>query len=219
MGAILRAIHSLELKKEELLFVSGIGCAGWIPSPTFDMDTMHTLHGRAIAFATGAKLFKPSLNVIVISGDGDLAAIGGNHLIHGARRNIDITVILSNNQIYGMTGGQSAPTTQSGFVTSTEPDGVKEQPFDLCRLTLAAGATKAARFPVTRPAELETAIRNAISTKGFTLVEALSPCPTQFGRLNKIEKITDLYDKIDQMCVKADLNTKLNPGQMAIGEF
>ncbi|GAF92974.1 unnamed protein product, partial [marine sediment metagenome] len=140
MNLILRAIDELKLSMDEMLFVSGIGCAAWIPSPHFNADTLHTLHGRAIAFATGAKMFNPKLNVMVISGDGDLTSIGGNHLIHAARRNIDLSVICANNMIYGMTGGQVASTSPLGALTSTTMDGNIYRPFDLCKLVLGAGA-------------------------------------------------------------------------------
>ena len=124
MGLILRAIDELKMDMKKMLFVSGIGCAAWIPSPHFDGDTLHTLHGRALAFATGAKLFNPDLCVMVVSGDGDLSSIGGNHLIHAARRNIDLKVICANNMIYGMTGGQVASTTPKGARTSTTTERV-----------------------------------------------------------------------------------------------
>ncbi len=196
-GAVLRAIDRLDLPKDRLLFVSGIGCAGWIPSPHYNLDTLHTLHGRALAFATGAKLANPKLVVMVISGDGDLLSIGGNHLIHAARRNVDLTVICANNYIYGMTGGQTAPTSPLGTVTQTAPSGVEERPFDACALVKAAGAAYVSRFPVTRPQALSDAIEQAILVRGFSFVEALSPCPTQYGRRNGYASTIELYDALD----------------------
>jgi 2-oxoglutarate ferredoxin oxidoreductase subunit beta len=196
-GAILRAVHKLALPEEQILFVSGIGCAGWIPNPYYNFDTLHTLHGRAVAFAQGAKLANPNLEVIVVSGDGDLLSIGGNHLIHAARRNADITVICANNYIYGMTGGQSASTSPMGTVTITAPHGVDERPFNACALVKAAGAAYVTRCPVTRPNTLSECIEEAIATRGFSFVEALSPCPTQYGRRNGCESVTKLYDLLD----------------------
>jgi 2-oxoglutarate ferredoxin oxidoreductase subunit beta len=163
-------------------FVSGIGCSSWITSPYFKADTLHTTHGRAIAFATGLKLANPELNVVVISGDGDLAAIGGNHLIHAARRNIDMTVICVNNYNYGMTGGQLGPTTFTGDRTSTSPYGNPERPFDISRLVAAAGANYVARWTTAHPVQAARAIRTALEKKGFSFVEMISQCPTSYGR-------------------------------------
>jgi 2-oxoglutarate ferredoxin oxidoreductase subunit beta len=209
LGAILRAVDRLGVPKEDLLFVSGIGCAAWIPSPNIGADTLHTLHGRALAFATGAKLANPRLTTIVASGDGDLTSIGGNHLIHAARRDLDVAVICANNQIYGMTGGQTASTTPVGARTATDPAGNAYRPFDVCRLVKAAGARYAARYPVTRPLELTDAIEKAIRTKGFAFVEALSPCPTQFGRRNALGDVAKLYDAIDAACISVEAAAQL----------
>lgn len=223
LGAVLRAVDRLGWKREEILFVSGIGCAAWIPSPNIGTDTLHTLHGRALAFATGAKLANPKLNVVVVSGDGDLTSIGGNHLIHSARRDLDATVICANNQIYGMTGGQTASTTPVGARTATDPEGAAFGPFDICRLVLAAGARFAARFPVTRPVELIDAIERALRTPGFTLVEAISPCPTQFGRRNRLGDLPALYDSVDGLCVTEQQAREMDPAErdrrLVIGEF
>ena len=185
-NAFLKAVR--DLGHEDLSafsFVSGIGCGAWIPSPYFDADTLHTTHGRAIAFATGLKLSNPELNVVVISGDGDLAAIGGNHLIHAARRNIDMTVICSNNFIYGMTGGQVGPTTFTGDRTSTSPYGNPERPFDLARLVAAAGANYVARWTTAHPIQAARAMKTAIQKKGFSFIEMVSQCPTAYGRRTK----------------------------------
>lgn len=160
MNLILRAIDALELRMDEMLFVSGIGCAAWIPSPNFNADTLHTLHGRAVAFATGAKMFNPKLKTMVISGDGDLASIGGNHLIHAARRNIDLTVICANNMIYGMTGGQVASTSPVGAITSTTTEGNIYRPFDLCRSVLRTGVVYVTWYSVTQPSSLVKAIKS-----------------------------------------------------------
>ncbi|MBW2030125.1 MAG: 2-oxoacid:ferredoxin oxidoreductase subunit beta [Deltaproteobacteria bacterium] len=223
MNLILRAINDLGLDMEQMLFVSGIGCAAWIPSPHFNGDTLHTLHGRAIAFATGAKMFDPRLNVMVISGDGDLASIGGNHLIHGARRDTDLTVICANNQIYGMTGGQAAPTSPLGASTSTSEEGNIYAPFDLCKLVLAAGATYVARYSVTQPLSLVSSIKKAIQHKGFSFIEVLSPCPTQFGRRNRLETPARMLEILMESCVSMDEARELEgedlEGKILTGEF
>ncbi|MGY5875776.1 MAG: thiamine pyrophosphate-dependent enzyme [Candidatus Thorarchaeota archaeon] len=185
-NAFLKAVKDLgheDLSK--FAFVSGIGCGAWIPSPHFEADTLHTTHGRAVAFATGLKLARPELEVVVISGDGDLAAIGGNHLIHAARRNIDMTVICSNNLIYGMTGGQVSPTTFTGDRTTTSPYGNAERPFDLARLVAAAGANYVARWTTAHPIQAVRSIKTALTRKGFSFIEMLSQCPTAYGRRTK----------------------------------
>lgn len=160
MNSILRAIDDLHLNMNDMLFVSGIGCAAWIPSPHFNADTLHTLHGRAIAFATGAKMFNPKLTTMVISGDGDLTSIGGNHLIHAARRNTDLTVICANNMIYGMTGGQAASTSPAGSITATTTEGNIYRPFDLCRSVLRTGVVYVTWYSVTQPSSLVKATKS-----------------------------------------------------------
>jgi len=223
LGSVLRAVDRLQIPKDDLLFVSGIGCAAWIPSPNIGVDTLHTLHGRALAFATGAKLANPKLTTIIVSGDGDLSSIGGNHLIHSARRDLDVTAICANNQIYGMTGGQTASTTPLEARTATDPGGNVFRPFDLCKLVLAAGARYAARFPVTRPLELIGAIERAISTPGFTFVEAVSPCPTQFGRRNRLPDLAALYDSVEDRCVSSEEAAQMSEQErlahFVVGEF
>ncbi len=223
MGLILRAIDRLQLNMDEMLFVSGIGCAAWIPSPHFNTDTLHTLHGRTIAFATGAKLANPKLEVMVISGDGDLADIGGNHLIHGARRNIDLTVICANNMTYGMTGGQVCSTTPLGAFTMTTHQGNPYRPFDLCKLVEAAGAAYVARYSVTQPVALINGIKKALQTKGFSFIEALTPCPIQFGRRNKFDGPVDMIKDLMDRCITKQQAGKLRPeelkGKIITGEF
>jgi 2-oxoglutarate ferredoxin oxidoreductase subunit beta len=221
LGSVLRAIEELAIDMKDTLFVSGIGCAAWIPSPHIKADTLHTVHGRAVAYATGAKLANPKLTTLVVSGDGDLSSIGGNHLIHAARRNTDLTVICANNQIYGMTGGQTASTTPLGALTTTDPRGNLFHPFDLTRLVLAAGAELSARWPVSRPRALTESIKTGISTTGFTFIEALSPCPTQFGRRNQLEALNELYDDLDRRCVhwrEATSEQAVDPEVFLIGE-
>ena len=222
LGLILRAIDGLGIDMKRMLFVSGIGCAAWIPSPNYKADTLHTLHGRALAFATGAKLANPELNVMVISGDGDLSSIGGNHLIHAARRGIDLTVVCANNMIYGMTGGQVAPTTPTGSPTATTPEGNRYRPFDLARLVKAAGATYVARGAVVRPYDLMDYITRALETPAFSFVEVLSPCPTQYGRRNQQDTPAMMFDYLGRVCTERteiDPTLPLPDGAVVLGEF
>jgi len=180
--SFLRAVDAVGMPKEKLVCVAGIGCSGWIPSPFFDVDTLHVTHGRPIAFATGVKLGNPNLEVVVFTGDGDASAIGGNHLIHAARRNIGVKVICVNNMIYGMTGGEVAPTTPRGVKTTTTPFGNLERPFDLSRLVVAAGGTYVARWTTYHVAALVAAMKKALTRKGFAFLEVLSHCPVHYGR-------------------------------------
>ncbi|MCD6599908.1 MAG: 2-oxoacid:ferredoxin oxidoreductase subunit beta [Dehalococcoidia bacterium] len=198
---ILRAIDELKINIDDMLFVSGIGCAAWIPSPNFNADTLHTLHGRAIAFATGAKVFNPKLKTVVISGDGDLADIGGNHLIHAARRNIDLTVLCANNMNYGMTGGQVCSTTPKGVRTPTTPGGNPYHPFDLCKLVNAAGATYVARYSVTQPSVLVESIKKALQIEGFSFIDIISPCPTQYGRQHRLGTPRETLKFFENRCI------------------
>ena len=178
------------------------------------MNSLHTLHGRAIAFATGAKIFNNRLRVIVFTGDGDGAGIGGNHLIHAARRNIDMTVILVNNSIYGMTGGQYAPTTPFGSITSTSKSGHAEPPFsDLCKLVDAAGASFIARWTVYQPRKLISTIKESVLHEGFSFIEVLSPCPTEFGRKNQMT-MADFLEKFTKLT-----SQKPEKGKIRIGIF
>jgi len=183
LNCFLRAIDDIGIDRNKILAVSGIGCSAWIPSPTFKGDTLHTTHGRAIAFATGAKAYNPDLTTVVFTGDGDGAGIGGNHLIHAARRNIDLKVILVNNMSYAMTGGQIAPTTLHGETTVTSPYGNPEFPFDITQLVKAAGATYVAKWSTYHVVELTNAIKEALQHKGFSFIEVLSQCPTQQRRI------------------------------------
>jgi 2-oxoglutarate ferredoxin oxidoreductase subunit beta len=223
MNCILRAIDDLHLNMNKMLFVSGIGCAAWIPSPHFNADTLHTLHGRAIAFATGAKMFNPKLTTMVISGDGDLTSIGGNHLIHAARRNTDLTVICANNMIYGMTGGQAASTSPVGSITATTMEGNIYPPFDLCKLVLAAGAAYVARYSVTQPVLLVEAIKKALAVHGFAFIEVLSPCPTQFGRRNQYESAAEMLRMLSERCITKEEAEQLSREELGeriiTGEF
>lgn len=223
LGAILRAIDELGWNMEDILFVSGIGCGGWIPSPHFAADTLHTTHGRPVAFATGAKLFNPKLRVVVVGGDGDLASIGGNHLIHAARRDIDLTVICANNGVYGMTGGQVTPTTPLGARTATTPAGNPDRPFDLCRLVEAAGATYVARYSVYQVRLLIRALERALEHRGFAFVEVLSTCPTHYGRRNDLADPVAMLRDLKERCLTLSRAAKMSPeelkGKIIVGEF
>ena len=181
--SILRAIDELAFDFDRCAFVSGIGCSGWIPSPSYNTDLLHVTHGRALAAATGLKIARPDLIVFVVVGDGDLSAIGGNHFIHSARRNIDLNVVCVNNKIYGMTSGQVAPTTPYGSKTATTPHGNVERSFDLSGLAISAGATFVARWTTYHTRPLTRTIKKAIAHSGFSFVEVISQCPVQYGKV------------------------------------
>jgi len=184
MGSIIRAVDSIGWQKDDIVMVSGIGCTSRMPVYV-DFNTLHTTHGRGLAFGTGVKMANPELNVMAVMGDGDSLAIGGNHIIHAARRNIDITAIIVNNNNYGMTGGQFSPTTPAGARTSTTPYGMIEPCFDVCKLMDGAGASFVARGTVYHVTELDNMLQKAFRKRGFSVVEVLAPCPTNFGRANR----------------------------------
>ena len=184
LGSLIRAIDHIGYTKDEIVLVSGIGCSGRLPVYV-DFNTLHTTHGRALTFATGVKLAKPDLKVIVIMGDGDATAIGGNHFIHAARRNVDLTAIIVNNNIYGMTGGQYSPTTPYGDRATTATYGTVEQSFNISQLAVCAGGVYVARGTVYHTRQLDQLIEKALKKKGFSVVEVISQCQTHFGRLNK----------------------------------
>ena len=193
---------ALDLKK--VAVVSSIGCTGRVAG-YMKLDSFHTTHGRAIPFATGLKLANPELKVVVYSGDGDLTAIGGNHFIHAARRNVDMTVILINNFIYGMTGGQVAPTTPIGATASTAPHGNFEEPFNLPYLAESCGAVYVARWTAFHVRHATKAIKEALLKKGFSFVEIIAPCPTLYSRRNR------LGDGLDEMKFYRD-NSEIQNG-------
>ncbi|MDR0966014.1 MAG: 2-oxoacid:ferredoxin oxidoreductase subunit beta [Myxococcales bacterium] len=185
-----RALAENGKRQDELAVVSGIGCTGRVAG-YLDLDSFHTTHGRALPFATGLKLANPKLDVVVYSGDGDLTAIGGNHLIHAARRNLDLLCICVNNLTYGMTGGQLTPTTPQPAIASTTPYGAFEPTFNLPRLAASSGASYVARWTTFHVRQLTKTIREALDRKGFRFIEILSPCPTLFLRRNRLGEAID----------------------------
>lgn len=207
MTALATVFDRLEADLDQWVMVGGIGCASRM---TFYLDTnaMHTTHGRALAFATGIKLAQPELNVLAVMGDGDALAIGGNHLIHACRRNIDLTALVLNNEIYGMTGGQAAPTTPLGFRTTTSNNGSIEPSFDTVELALAAGASFVARTTTFDFDEMPEIIEAAVRHRGFSLVEVITQCPTYFGRLNRLGKGRALLDYEKDLTTPAEQVTR-----------
>jgi len=185
LRALLWAVHELEIEKDKLAIVSGIGCSGRVGG-YIDANTYHTTHGRPLAFATGLALARPDLTVIVITGDGDCLAIGGNHFIHACRRNLNMTCLMLNNEVYGMTGGQVSPTTTDSRLTTTTPLGNSEPAFDACALAAAAGASLVGREVTLQTPALKNLIRDAIAHKGFSFIEAISDCTEVLGRKNDL---------------------------------
>ncbi|MEE8469818.1 MAG: 2-oxoacid:ferredoxin oxidoreductase subunit beta [Dehalococcoidia bacterium] len=208
VGCFLRAIERAGLNPDKVSVVSGIGCTGRVAGYV-KLDSFHTTHGRALPFATGLKLGNPELNLVVFSGDGDLLAIGGNHLIHSARRNIDMTVICLNNFNYGMTGGQMGPTTPLNARTTTTRYGNFEYPFNVPHLVAASGATYVARWTVLHIRQLERSIAEAMTKPGFSFIEVIGPCPTLYGRMNKQSRGLDtMHDFQERSIVRNGADTK-----------
>jgi len=226
MNCFFRAFNEIGWKLDNTVFVSGIGCSSRIPL-YINSDAIHTTHGRAIAVATGLKLSRPELDVVVFTGDGDLGAIGGNHFINGCRRNVDLDVIFINNNIYCMTGGQASVTTPHDYISTTTPFGSKEYPFDLAELAVAAGANYVARWTTRHVHELAKSIKKSLDMKGFNFVEVVSQCPTNFGRRNKMADPSALLDWFKESSVRRDKvraaaidHVDLNlAGQITTGEF
>ncbi len=222
LRATIEAIKNLDYNKDDIAVVSGIGCSsratGYI-----DFNTMHTLHGRAIAFATGVKLARPDLKVIVMTGDGDATAIGGNHFIHACRRNMDLTVILFNNNIYGMTGGQYSPLTPHDSYSTTSVYGNIEKPFDVVELSRASGATYVARATTFHYALLVKYIQKALNHEGMSVVDAITQCPTYYGRYNKIGSGPGMLQFFKENSIPLTKAKTMKPeeleGKIVIGEF
>jgi len=209
LGSLLRALAKSGLTKDEVVLVSGIGCSGRLPVYV-DVGSVHTTHGRALTFATGIKLANPELKVIAVMGDGDSMAIGGNHLIHAARRNLDLTAIIVNNQNYGMTGGQFSPTTPLGSITTTGWYGQIEPPFDIGALCSTAGASFVARTTVYHVDQTDRLLLQAMGKEGFGVVEILSPCYTNFGRQNRRGSPVDMIRELKQGAVPVDRWAKMS---------
>jgi 2-oxoglutarate ferredoxin oxidoreductase subunit beta len=210
LGALIRAIHHLGCAKDDVVLVSGIGCSSRMPVYV-DFNTLHTVHGRALTFATGIKLANPRLQVIVVMGDGDAVAIGGNHFIHAARRNMDLTAIILNNQVYGMTGGQSSPTTPYGMYSTTDPYAHIEPAFDITKIAICAGATFVARSTVYHAQLLQSLMEKAIHKKGFSVVEVITHCHVQFGRANKLGSHIDMMNWQKDHAVPVEKARKMSP--------
>ncbi len=222
MKAVTTAIEELNLDRDKVVIVTGIGCSSRAGG-YMNFSTLHTTHGRALAFATGIKLANPDLHVITIMGDGDSSAIGGNHLIHACRRNIDITAIVFNNTIYGMTGGQFSPTTPLDDKGTTAPFGNIDKPFDICKLAEGAGATYVARSTAYHAKAMAGYVKKAIEHKGFSLVEGMSVCPTYYGRKNSKGAAPDMYRDLKDNYIDHKAADKLPPeklvGKVFMGEF
>ncbi len=214
MGSLIRAIESLGIENDQVALVAGIGCTARMPV-YMDYNTLHTTHGRALAFATGLKLARPEMKVIAIMGDGDALAIGGNHFIHAARRNIGITALVVNNSIYGMTGGQHSPTTPLDMRATTAPYGNVEPPFSVCELAAAAGATYVARSTVYHVLELDKYLAQAISNDGFSVVEAVSYCHTTYGRINKLGSAADMMRALKESSISKTAYDRLSSQERA----
>lgn len=222
MKALLEAIFESGLDPEKTVVVSGIGCSSRA-SGYLNFDTVHTTHGRALTFATGIKLAKPELNVFVVTGDGDGTAIGGNHFIHACRRNIDLNIVLFNNNIYGMTGGQYSPLTPQGRFATTSPYGNLERSFDICELAKSAGATYVGRGTVFHTKLLKDLLKSAVANKGLSLVEAVSICPISYGRKNKLGDAPQMMKWLRDNTVMAKAAEKMEPekikDKIIIGEL
>ncbi len=222
LNCFVQAVDELQIDLKKLVVVSGIGCIGRAAG-YINTDSFHTTHGRPIAFATGVKLANPDLEVVVISGDGDLFAIGGNHFIHAARRNIGIKVICANNFNYGMTGGQQGPTTLLEAFTTTTPYGNIEHPFNLVHLAAASGATYVARWTTLHVRRLTQSIKKMLQKEGFNFIEVVSPCPEIFGRRNRMRTGLQMMEWFKKASIiehfsdpaKADIT----PERIVVGEF
>jgi 2-oxoglutarate ferredoxin oxidoreductase subunit beta len=224
VNCFVRGVEKSGIPREKLAIVSGIGCTGRVAG-YLKLDSFHTTHGRAIPFAIGLKLANPELHVVVFSGDGDLIAIGGNHFIHAARRNVDITVVCVNNFTYGMTGGQVAPTSPEHSMATTTPYGNLEPPFNLAHLADSSGASYVARFTTFHVRPLVNTLKEAMTKNGFSFVEVLSPCPTLFARRNRLGDGLDMQRMFKEKAVRRDWEPTssawldIDKGPIVIGKF
>jgi 2-oxoglutarate ferredoxin oxidoreductase subunit beta len=213
MKGLIRAMDTCGLEKDNTAVVSGIGCASRLPG-YLDFCTLHTAHGRAAAFATGVKMARPEMNVLVVGGDGDGTAIGGNHFIHACRRNIDMTYVVMNNSIYGMTGGQFSPCTPTGAKASTTPYGNPDPVFDISKLSIGAGATFVARTTSFHATQIDKLIAEGIKHKGMSVIEVLDDCPTTYGRRNKFRSVVDMMKRLKEIAVPVAAASKMTAEQL-----
>jgi 2-oxoglutarate ferredoxin oxidoreductase subunit beta len=214
LGALIRAIDRTGFSQDEIVLVSGIGCSGRL-SVYVDFNTLHTTHGRALTFATGVKLANPRLQVIVVMGDGDATAIGGNHFIHAARRNLNLTAIIINNSTYGMTGGQYSPTTPYGALSATSLYGNLEQAFSIAELAVTAGAAWVGRSTVYHATHLDQLMEQAILKRGFAVVEVISHCHTLYGRKNKMGGPVEMMRWQKEVAVRVEKAKTMTPEELA----
>jgi len=224
MDVFLKAVHELGYDDlSRFVFCSGIGCSSWLPSPYFLADSIHTLHGRSIPVATAVKLLRPHLDVVVFGGDGDIVGIGLSHFIHAARRNTDILVIMGNNMIYGMTGGQVAPTTPLRAKTATTPYGSFEHPIDSAKLAAAAGAAYSARWTTAHLNQLKDSIKKAFHMSGFRFIEVVSQCPTAFGRKVGFGNVAEILKWFKENSISIEQAKKMREkkleGKIVVGGF
>ena len=223
MNNFLYAVTDLGLDPNKIVTIGGVGCTARIPA-YLDMDAIHGIHGRTLGYATGVRLANPELNVVIITGDGDVTAIGGNHLIQAARRNLDVTLIVNNNGSFAMTGGQVSPVTPTGATTTTTTRGNVETPFDLCKLVEAAGGTYISRWTTAHSAQLLNSIKEGITHKGFSFIEVVGQCPTIYGRyvLGLRQPVDNLNWLKNNSITKAQAE-KMKPeeleGKIIIGNF
>jgi 2-oxoglutarate ferredoxin oxidoreductase subunit beta len=222
LNCFVHALDELQTDLDKLVVVSGIGCIGRTAGYT-NTDSFHTTHGRALAFASGVKLANPDLELVVVSGDGDLFAIGGNHFIHAARRNMGIKVICANNFNYGMTGGQQGPTTPLESLTTTSPYGNIEHPFNLVHLAAASGAVYVARWTALHVRRLTQSIKKALQKEGFCFIEVITPCPEIFGRYNKMRSGLEMMDWFKRASSVESFSdpakAEITPNRIVVGEF
>jgi 2-oxoglutarate ferredoxin oxidoreductase subunit beta len=219
LNGLVRAIEAIGLNKNDIVMVSGIGCSSRIAG-YMDFHTLHTIHGRALAFAIGVKMSRPELTLLVPMGDGDALSIGGNHFIHACRRNIDMTAIVMNNRVYGMTGGQYSPLSGCGTVATTAPYSNIDREFDVVEMAKASGATFVARATPYHVQQMATILEQAIRHKGFSVVEVMSPCPTYFGRKNKEGSAVDMMEKLKNITTPIGSKAKQeNPELIERGVF
>jgi 2-oxoglutarate ferredoxin oxidoreductase subunit beta len=223
LNSFAQAVEELSIDPKDMVFVTGIGCSSWIPSPYFKGDTLHTTHGRPIAFATGVKIMRPDLKVVVIAGDGDIAGIGGNHLVHAARRNIDITVLMVNNWNYGMTGGQVSPTTPFGVPTTTTPYENVEHPLEAAELVAAAGANYVSRWTTYHVFPLMESIQKALEIEGFSFIEILAQCPVSYGKMVDMRRASDFLKFYRDQSVRVhkarEMSAEELEGKIVVGKL